>query len=85
MLLRSKKPVVLAVNKMDSVGPTNPDIYEFYSLGLGDPIALSAAHGHGTATLDACPAFSDGADEREEEDVIRVAVMVNRTWGNHRL
>ena len=48
MLLRSQKPVVLAVNKMDQVGITNPDIYEFYNLGLGDPIAVSAVHGHGT-------------------------------------
>lgn len=97
MLLRSKKPVVLAVNKMDSVGPTNPDIYEFYSLGLGDPIALSAAHGHGTGdVLDACVRhFPDGADEREEEDVIRVAVigkpnvgkssLINRILGENRV
>ena len=51
MLLRSRKPVVLCVNKMDSVGQVDPGIYEFYSLGLGDPIALSAAHGHGTDEL----------------------------------
>lgn len=97
MLLRSKKPVVLAVNKMDSVGPTNPDIYEFYSLGLGDPIALSAIHGHGTGdVLDACIRhFPDDADEREEEDVIRVAVigkpnvgkssLINRILGENRV
>lgn len=77
MLLRSRKPIVLAVNKMDSVGPTNPDIYEFYMLGLGDPIALSAAHGHGTGdVLDACIAhFSAKTDTGEEEDVIHVAVI----------
>jgi len=51
MLLRSKKPVVLAVNKMDSTGAVDPGIYEFYSLGLGDPIAVSAVHGHGTGDL----------------------------------
>ena len=51
MLLRSKKPVCLAVNKCDSVGPTNPDVYEFYALGLGDPIEVSAIHGHGTGDL----------------------------------
>lgn len=45
MLKRSHKPVVLCVNKMDSVGQVDPGIYEFYSLGLGDPIALSAIHG----------------------------------------
>ena len=45
MLQRAKKPVVLAVNKCDSVGPVNPDVYEFYALGLGDPIEVSAVHG----------------------------------------
>jgi GTP-binding protein len=77
MLLRSRKPVVLAVNKMDSVGPTAPDIYEFYALGLGDPIAVSAAHGHGTGdALDAClKYFPEAAETEEDEDVIRVAVI----------
>ena len=77
MLLRSKKPVVLAVNKMDSTGAVDPGIYEFYSLGLGDPIAVSAVHGHGTGDLlDAClehfpPADADDADA----DYTRVAVI----------
>jgi GTP-binding protein len=77
MLLRSKKPVVLAVNKMDAVGPTDPDIYEFYSLGLGDPIAVSAVHGHGTGdALDAClKHFPEKTAEEEEQDVVRVAVI----------
>ncbi|MBR3544420.1 MAG: ribosome biogenesis GTPase Der [Oscillospiraceae bacterium] len=77
MLLRSGKPVVLCVNKMDSTGTPDPGIYEFYSLGLGDPIALSAAHGHGTdELLDACLAhFPSEAEEEGEEDVIRVAVI----------
>lgn len=77
MLLRSRKPVVLAVNKMDSVGPTNPDIYEFYALGLGDPIALSAAHGHGTSdVLDACVShFPAETTEDEQQGAIRVAVI----------
>ena len=76
MLLRSQKPVVLAVNKMDQVGITNPDIYEFYNLGLGDPIAVSAVHGHGTGDLlDACMEYFPPEDEEEEEDdVIKVAV-----------
>ena len=78
MLLRSGKPVVLAVNKMDSVGTENPDIYEFYSLGLGDPIAVSAVHGHGTGDiLDACienfPPESES--ETEDGDVINVAII----------
>ena len=77
MLLRSGKPVVLAVNKADQTGRENPDIYEFYNLGLGDPIAVSAVHGHGTGDLlDACFAFFPPEDgEEEEDDVIKVAVI----------
>ena len=77
MLLRSRKPVVLAVNKADSTGETDPAVYEFYSLGLGDPIACSAVHGHGTGELlDACLRFFPEADEEEEEpDRIKVAVI----------
>lgn len=97
MLLRSQKPVVLAVNKMDQVGITNPDIYEFYNLGLGDPIAVSAVHGHGTGDLlDACMEyFPPGDEEEEEDDVIKVAVigkpnvgkssLVNRILGEQRV
>ena len=97
MLLRSRKPVVLAVNKMDQVGITNPDIYEFYNLGLGDPIAVSAVHGHGTGDLlDACMEYFPPEDEEEEEDdVIKVAVigkpnvgkssLVNRILGEQRV
>ena len=75
MLLKSKKPVVLAVNKMDSTGQPDPGFYEFYSLGLGDPIAVSAVHGHGTGDLlDAClAAFPKTTEEPEEEDRIKVA------------
>jgi GTP-binding protein len=77
MLLRSKKPVVLAVNKADSVGTTDPAVYEFYSLGLGDPIECSAMHGHGTdVLLDAClQYFPDINEEDEEPDRIKVAVI----------
>ena len=77
MLLKSGKPILLAVNKMDSTGPENPDIYEFYSLGLGDPISVSAAHGHGTGDLlDECvKLFPPESDKEEEHDVIRVAVI----------
>ena len=77
MLLRSKKPVCLAVNKCDSVGPTNPDVYEFYALGLGDPIEVSAIHGHGTGDLlDFCVAnFPPETEDEEEDDVIRVAIV----------
>ena len=77
MLLRSKKPVCLAVNKCDSVGPTNPDVYEFYALGLGDPIEVSAIHGHGTGDLlDFCVAnFPPETEDEEDDDVIRVAIV----------
>ena len=77
MLLRSKKPVCLAVNKCDSVGPTNPDVYEFYALGLGEPIEVSAIHGHGTGDLlDFCVAnFPPEEETGEEDDVIRVAIV----------
>ena len=97
MLLRSQKPVVLAVNKMDQVGITNPDIYEFYNLGLGDPISVSAVHGHGTGDLlDACMEYFPPEDEEEEEDdVIKVAIigkpnvgkssLVNRILGEQRV
>lgn len=77
MLLRSKKPLILAVNKMDSTGNVNPDIYEFYSLGLGDPFPVSAVHGHGTGDLlDACvAAFPPDEEEEIDEDTIKVAVI----------
>lgn len=77
MLLRSGRPVVLAVNKMDSVGMVDPDIYEFYNLGLGDPLPVSAVHGHGTGDLlDACLAFFPPEEELpEEEDRIGVAII----------
>ncbi|MEG0036182.1 MAG: ribosome biogenesis GTPase Der, partial [Oscillospiraceae bacterium] len=77
LLLRSKKPVVLVVNKIDNTGNVDPTIYEFYSLGLGDPIAVSAVHGHGTGDmLDACvAAFPDTGSDEEEEDRIKVAVI----------
>ncbi|MBR2896410.1 MAG: ribosome biogenesis GTPase Der [Oscillospiraceae bacterium] len=77
MLKRSKKPIVLAVNKCDSVGAVNPDIFEFYGLGVGDPIEVSAVHGHGTGDLlDFCVEHLPEADaEEEEEDVTSVAII----------
>ena len=97
MLLRSRKPVVLAVNKMDQVGATNPDIYEFYNLGLGDPIAVSAVHGHGTGDLlDACVQyFPEEMEDDTPDDVVKVAVigkpnvgkssLINRILGEERV
>jgi len=77
MLQRSGKPIVLAVNKMDSVGTVNPDFYEFYNLGLGDPISVSAVHGHGTGDLlDECMKyFPEEVEEEEDDDVIQVAII----------
>lgn len=98
MLLRSGKPVVLAVNKADQTGRENPDIYEFYNLGLGDPISVSALHGHGTGDLlDACFEYFPEEEEEEEieDDVIKVALigkpnvgkssLVNRILGEERV
>ena len=97
MLLRSKKPVVLAVNKADSTGAEDPAVYEFYELGLGDPISVSAVHGHGTGELlDACLAhFPPQEEEEEEDDSIKVAVigkpnvgkssLINRILGEKRV
>ena len=97
LLLRSGKPIVLAVNKMDSTGTLDPDFYEFYNLGLGDPIALSAVHGHGTGDLlDACVRlFPPEEEEEEEDDAIHVAVigkpnagkssLINRILGEERV
>ena len=77
MLQKSGKPILLAVNKMDTTGHANPDIYEFYSLGLGDPISVSAAHGHGTGDLlDECvKLLPDEPVDITEDEAIRVAVI----------
>ena len=97
MLLRSRKPVVLAVNKADSTGAEDSALYEFYSLGLGDPIAVSAVHGHGTGDLlDEClKYFPETVEEEEEPDYVKVAVigkpnvgkssLINRILGEKRL
>lgn len=77
ILQRSRKPVVLVVNKVDKTGETDPSFYEFYSLGLGDPIAVSAVHGHGTGDmLDACvEALPRFEQSEEDDDRIKVAVI----------
>ena len=77
LLQRSRKPVALAVNKCDSVGPTNPEVYEFYALGLGDPFEISAVHGHGTGDLlDWCIANLPPEQPDENADArIKVAIV----------
>ena len=96
MLQKSGKPVILCVNKCDSVGAPDPEFYEFYNLGMGDPIAVSAVHGHGTGDLlDAVIAyFPPESEEEEENDTIKVAVigkpnvgkssLINRISGQER-
>ena len=97
MLRKSGKPVALAVNKCDSVGPTNPDVYEFYCLGIGDLFETSAVHGHGTGDLLDWVLENIPADDGEEEDtdVIKVAIvgkpnvgkssLLNRILGEERV
>ena len=77
MLRKSKKPVCLAVNKCDSIGLVNPDVFEFYSLGIGDLFETSAVHGHGTGdmldwVLENIP---EDDSEDENDDIIKVAIV----------
>ena len=78
MLQKSNKPIVLCVNKCDSIGAPDPEFYEFYNLGLGDPIAVSSVHGHGTGDLldEVIKFFPEQEEEEvEDEEVINVAVI----------
>ncbi len=77
MLQKSGKPVVLCVNKCDSLGKTPLEFYEFYNLGLGDPIAVSSVHGHGTGDLlDAVYEYLPKSEtDEDEEDIINVAII----------
>lgn len=77
MLQKSGRPIVLCVNKCDSIGEPDPEFYEFYNLGLGEPIQVSSVHGHGTGDLlDAVfqhlPQFDN---EEDDGEVISVAVI----------
>ena len=76
MLQKSGKPVVLCVNKCDNVGATPLEFYEFYNLGIGDPIAVSSVHGHGTGDLlETVFSFIEENEYDEQEEVINVAVI----------
>ena len=77
LLRRASKPVVLCVNKVDAVGAVPSEFYEFYNLGLGEPVAVSSIHGTGTGDLlDAAFEHIDFSEfENEDEDIIRVALI----------
>jgi len=77
MLQKSGKPIILCVNKCDTVGEMPLEYYEFYNLGLGDPIAVSSVHGHGTGDLlDAVLEYlPEDTEEPEEDETIKVAVI----------
>ena len=97
ILRKSGKPVVLAVNKCDSIGPVNPDVYEFYSLGIGDLFETSAVHGHGTGDLLdwVLENIPEDQEEEQEDDIIKVAIvgkpnvgkssLLNRILGEERV
>ncbi len=77
MLLKSGKPIVLCVNKCDALGDPPADFYEFYNLGLGDPIAVSSVHGHGTGDLldEVLKYLSFDNDISDDDSTIKVAVI----------
>ena len=97
MLQKSGKPVVLCVNKCDSVGEPPAEFYEFYNLGMGDPVAVSAVHGQGTGDLldEVFKYLPEYEEEEYGEDFIKVAVigkpnvgkssLVNRISGEERV
>lgn len=77
MLLKAKKKIVLAVNKVDNIGDLPMEFYEFYNLGLGDPIAVSSTHGLGVGDLldEVCAQFPEDAETEEDAEEIKVAVI----------
>lgn len=87
MLMRSGKPVVLAVNKCDKVGEPPMELYDFYSLGIGDIVPISSVHGHGTGDLldTVCENLHFDDNDEEEEDRIPVAVIGRHNVGKSSL
>ena len=77
MLQKSGKPIILCVNKVDNIGTLPPEFYEFYNLGLGDPIAVSSVHGHGTGDLldEVIKNIPEGSFDDTDEDIVKVAVI----------
>lgn len=97
MLQKSGKPIVLCVNKCDSIGAPPAEFYEFYNLGLGDPFAVSSVHGHGTGDLlDEVIKYlpNENTNDKENDEIIHVAVigkpnvgkssLINRICGENR-
>lgn len=96
MLQKSGRPVVLCVNKCDSPGEIPADFYEFYNLGLGDPVAVSSVHGHGTGDLldEVLRYFPKALEDEDDGEIIHVALigkpnvgkssLVNRVSGEER-
>lgn len=76
MLKKSGKPIILCVNKSDAIGGADYNFYEFYNLGLGDPIQVSSVHGHGTGDLlDEVFKFLPDSDAEDSNEGISVAVI----------
>ena len=77
MLQKSGKPIILCVNKVDNIGALPPEFYEFYNLGLGDPIAVSSVHGHGTGDLldEVIKNIPEGSFDDTDENIVKVAVI----------
>ena len=77
MLQKNGKPIILCVNKVDNIGALPPEFYEFYNLGLGDPIAVSSVHGHGTGDLldEVIKNIPEGSFDDTDEDIVKVAVI----------
>ncbi len=97
MLQKSNKPIILVCNKVDSPGEVPLELYEFYNLGLDEPMAVSSVHGRGVGdVLDKCLSyFPEGDSEEENDDSIKVAVVgkpnagkssiINRLLGEERV
>lgn len=97
MLRRSKKPVVLCVNKVDDFNKLMPDVYEFYNLGIGEPFAISAEGRLGLGELldEVISYFPEGENEEEEDDRPRIAIVgkpnvgkssiINKLLGENRM